>query len=77
MVGWTENHTIPSKYGAVQPTAVFVPLRKLMQKKYFKLATTEVFGPFQVRCRVVLHRRCAPWGTVRQCEVEDNDGGGA
>ena len=48
-----------------------------MQKKYFKLATTEVFGPFQVRCRVVLHRRCAPWGTVRQCEVEDNDGGGA
>jgi 1-pyrroline-5-carboxylate dehydrogenase len=43
-----KNHTIPKQYGAIEPTAVFVPLRALNSKKYYKLVTKEVFGPLQV-----------------------------
>ena len=43
-----EGHSIPEVYGAVEPTAVFVPLSAMRSKKAFKLATTEVFGPLQV-----------------------------
>ncbi|KAJ0402208.1 hypothetical protein P43SY_008072 [Pythium insidiosum] len=43
-----ENHQIPKKYGAIEPTAIFVPLRELVKPENFKLATTEIFGPFQV-----------------------------
>ncbi len=43
-----ENHSIPDVYGAVEPTAVFVPLSAMRSRKAFKLATTEVFGPLQV-----------------------------
>jgi len=41
------GHSIPSCYGAWQPTAVRVPLRAL-QTERFELITTELFGPFQV-----------------------------
>merc|ERR1712060_256130 len=38
-----------SQYGAMEPTAVFVPLEAMLaDEKVFKLATTELFGPFQV-----------------------------
>lgn len=30
-----ENHKIPDKYGAVEPTAVFVPLVEMMKKENF------------------------------------------
>lgn len=43
-----EGHNIPSQYGAVEPTAVSVPLEALTDEQYFKIATTELFGPFQV-----------------------------
>lgn len=43
-----ENHSIPSCYGAIHPTAVFVPLDAILDEKYFALATKEVFGPVQV-----------------------------
>jgi len=43
-----KNHTIPSQYGAFEPTAVFVPLKHFRSAKKFKLLTTELFGPFQV-----------------------------
>lgn len=43
-----KNHTIPSVYGAIEPTAVFVPLEEMMKPENFKLVTTEIFGPFQV-----------------------------
>ncbi|GAB4819738.1 hypothetical protein N2152v2_006784 [Parachlorella kessleri] len=43
-----EGHTIPKVYGAIQPTAVFVPLREMLKPENFEVATTEVFGPFQV-----------------------------
>jgi len=43
-----EGHSIPSCYGAVEPTAVSVPLAALRDREHFEAATTEVFGPFQV-----------------------------
>ena len=43
-----EGHSIPEVYGAIQPTAVFVPINQLLKDEHFGLATTEVFGPFQV-----------------------------
>jgi len=43
-----ENHTIPAIYGAIEPTAVFVPLKEILKEENFKLCTTEIFGPFQV-----------------------------
>lgn len=43
-----ENHTIPKKYGAIQPTAVFVPLKEMLKEENFGLVTTEIFGPFQI-----------------------------
>jgi len=48
--GGTEltNHTIPKVYGAVHPTAVFVPLKELLKKENFSDCCREIFGPFQV-----------------------------
>jgi 1-pyrroline-5-carboxylate dehydrogenase len=43
------NHTIPEVYGALEPTAVFVPLKEILKdEESFSLVTTEIFGPFQV-----------------------------
>ena len=42
------NHKIPSVYGAVEPTAVFVPLNEMLKDENFGICTTEIFGPFQV-----------------------------
>ena len=42
-----EGHTIPDCYGAMEATAVKVPLSALGTDK-FDLITTEVFGPFHV-----------------------------
>ena len=43
------GHTIPSCYGAVEPTAVEIPLKTMLEdERAFKIATTELFGPFQV-----------------------------
>eukprot|EP01018_Ginkgo_biloba_P014859 Gb_20362 [translate_table: standard] len=43
-----ENHTIPEIYGALKPTAVFVPLGEILKDANFDLVTTEIFGPFQI-----------------------------
>ncbi|CAL1368201.1 unnamed protein product [Linum trigynum] len=43
-----ENHSIPSIYGAVKPTAVYVPLEEILKEGNYELVTKEVFGPFQV-----------------------------
>ncbi len=43
-----KNHSIPPQYGAIEPTAVFVPLKQILEKEHFEACTTEVFGPFQV-----------------------------
>ncbi|GAA0143557.1 dehydrogenase [Lithospermum erythrorhizon] len=43
-----QNHSIPKIYGAIEPTAVFVPLDEMLKDKNYDLVTTEIFGPFQV-----------------------------
>jgi len=43
-----ENHEIPEIYGAVEPTAVFVPLEEMMKIDHFNACVKEVFAPFQV-----------------------------
>jgi 1-pyrroline-5-carboxylate dehydrogenase len=42
------NHKIPAKYGAVEPTAVFVPLEEMLKEDNFEACATEIFAPFQV-----------------------------
>jgi 1-pyrroline-5-carboxylate dehydrogenase len=42
------NHKIPERYGAVEPTAVYVPLDQLMKSEYFEDCVSEIFAPFQV-----------------------------
>ena len=43
------GHSIPECYGAVEPTAVSIPLQAMLDDpEAFRLATTELFGPFQV-----------------------------
>mmetsp|Transcript_5784 Transcript_5784/g.12647 ORF Transcript_5784/g.12647 Transcript_5784/m.12647 type:complete len:579 (-) Transcript_5784:182-1918(-) len=42
------DHNIPEVYGAVEPTAVYVPLREMLKEEHFDVCTTEIFGPFQV-----------------------------
>jgi len=42
------KHTIPPRYGAVEPTAVRLPLEAMLASEAaFSAATTEVFGPVQ------------------------------
>jgi 1-pyrroline-5-carboxylate dehydrogenase len=45
-----QGHSIPSCYGAYEPTAVQVPLQAL-GAEHFERVTTELFGPFQVIVR--------------------------
>lgn len=49
-----EKHSIPPTYGAIKPTAVFVPLEEILKESNFELVTKEIFGPFQVT--LGLHR---------------------
>ena len=50
-----QNHTIPKVYGAIEPTAVFVPLKEVLKdEETFNTITTEVFGPVQVCMHCVL-----------------------
>ena len=42
------NHTIPTIYGAYEPTAIKVPIKHFRGKKKRDLLTTELFGPFQI-----------------------------
>ncbi|XP_056175346.1 probable aldehyde dehydrogenase [Syzygium oleosum] len=43
-----ENHSIPHIYGALKPTAVYVPIDEILKDQNFELVTREIFGPFQV-----------------------------
>ena len=44
-----DGHTIPGCYGAFEPTAISIPLKAMLEDEaVFKLATTELFGPFQI-----------------------------
>ncbi|XP_043805985.1 probable aldehyde dehydrogenase isoform X1 [Manihot esculenta] len=43
-----ENHSIPSIYGALKPTAIYVPLEEMLKESNYELVTREIFGPFQI-----------------------------
>ncbi|RZC58677.1 hypothetical protein C5167_005982 [Papaver somniferum] len=43
-----ENHSIPNIYGAIKPTAVYVPCEEILKEGNFELVTREIFRPFQV-----------------------------
>ncbi len=62
------GHSIPDVYGAIQPTAVFVPLEQILDERNFELVTTEVFGPVQV-IRIGLQLFCADVECVCPCQV--------
>ncbi|PNX63752.1 delta-1-pyrroline-5-carboxylate dehydrogenase mitochondrial-like, partial [Trifolium pratense] len=40
-----EDHSIPQVYGAIKPTAVYVPLEEIVKDKNYDLVTKEIFGP--------------------------------
>jgi len=44
-----EGHSIPECYGAIEPTAVFVPLSEALKPEHWPVVSTEVFAPMQVR----------------------------
>lgn len=50
MLCWAFLHEkVPACYGAMEPTAVFVPIESIMANEAdFATATTELFGNFQV-----------------------------
>lgn len=43
-----ENHSIPAIYGAIKPTAVFVPIEEILKDDNYELVMREIFGPFQI-----------------------------
>eukprot|EP00958_Prasinococcus_capsulatus_P018043 scaffold2088_cov399-Prasinococcus_capsulatus_cf.AAC.11 len=45
-----QDHLIPEAYGAIEPTAMRVPLREMLKPQNFPLVTKEIFGPFQIVC---------------------------
>ena len=42
------GHSIPPQYGAVEPTAVYVPLEEMLKEEHFSTVSEEIFAPFQV-----------------------------
>eukprot|EP00520_Triparma_pacifica_P003741 CAMPEP_0118657130 /NCGR_PEP_ID=MMETSP0785-20121206/13849_1 /TAXON_ID=91992 /ORGANISM="Bolidomonas pacifica, Strain CCMP 1866" /LENGTH=490 /DNA_ID=CAMNT_0006550017 /DNA_START=147 /DNA_END=1619 /DNA_ORIENTATION=- len=42
------SHNIPECYGAVEPTAVYVPLKEILKDENFGTVCKEIFGPFQI-----------------------------
>lgn len=40
-------------YGAIEPTAVYVPIDEMLKDGNFDLVTTEIFGPFQVHFALI------------------------
>lgn len=43
-----ENHSIPAIYGAIKPTAIYIPLEEILKPTNYELVTKEIFGPFQI-----------------------------
>ncbi|XP_002968656.2 probable aldehyde dehydrogenase [Selaginella moellendorffii] len=60
-----ENHSIPDVYGAIEPTAIFVPLKEILKDEHFDLVTKEIFGPFQV---ITEFKQCELPLVLRACE---------
>ncbi|KAL4361543.1 hypothetical protein GQ457_04G016500 [Hibiscus cannabinus] len=43
-----QNHSIPAIYGALKPTAIYIPLEEILKPTNYELVTKEIFGPFQI-----------------------------
>ncbi|MBA0678318.1 hypothetical protein Goshw_028543 [Gossypium schwendimanii] len=43
-----EYHSIPAIYGAIKPTAIYIPLEEILKPANYELVTKEIFGPFQI-----------------------------
>ncbi|KAL5747399.1 hypothetical protein ACOSP7_024399 [Xanthoceras sorbifolium] len=43
-----KNHSIPPIYGALKPTAIYVPLEEIVKDNNYELVMREIFGPFQI-----------------------------
>lgn len=43
-----KNHSIPPIYGALKPTAIYIPLEEILKEANYELVTKEIFGPFQI-----------------------------
>ncbi|KAL6497406.1 hypothetical protein OROGR_029335 [Orobanche gracilis] len=43
-----QDHSIPTVYGAIKPTAVFIPIEEILKDNNYELVTKEIFGPFQI-----------------------------
>ena len=65
-----EGHSIPAVYGAIEPTAVYVPLEELQNAETRKLVHTEVFGPVQV---FVDYDDSQVDDVIADCEAMDNN----
>jgi 1-pyrroline-5-carboxylate dehydrogenase len=64
-----EGHSFPEPYGGFEPTAIFVPIDELLKPAYFQLATTEIFGPFQI---VTSYDDDKATGPLEACERMDH-----
>ena len=64
-----QGHSIPERYGAIEPTAVFVPLKEILKsEESFALATTEVFGPLQVHSQLAAEQM----RSIPHCHISSN-----
>lgn len=74
-----KNHSIPSIYGALEPTAVYVPIEEILKdSKTYELVTKEIFGPFQVKPHYInfifyLHDLCGSYLTEILNDVSESD----
>lgn len=39
---------VHEKYGFIEPTLIYIPLKEIMKKENFDIVTTEIFGPVQI-----------------------------
>ncbi len=63
------GHTIPKKYGAIEPTALYIPIEAFQNFDNFKLATKEIFGPFQIITTYATNQLSI---VLEACEKMDN-----
>ncbi|KAK0603102.1 hypothetical protein LWI29_001459 [Acer saccharum] len=43
-----KNHSIPTIYGAIKPTVIYVLLEEIVKDNNYELVTREIFRPFQI-----------------------------
>jgi len=64
-----KGHSIPLQYGAIEPTAVSVPIQEMMKPDNFVRVTNEVFGPFQI---IITYDESTLPAVLEACEQMQN-----